>query len=247
MSNKTTALRECERRNLTLRRVSPEKVDHNTYFENIRGNLLISGLEAGHAGLLSDLAECCYRKGDLPTILLTSRQELLSELKRRKSSGRMREAVISEPGSRDYHPMYGMSIQQIGRIAAAAGEELGFRLLNDRIVLYIQAVMNVVAKRYPVSFQAIYQLLRMDDDYIAELAEEEGLPMSVTDQILGNREAGCAARRVMEYLEETFGLIAESSADTGYNLQSGAGRRVPLMAIWPVSYTHLTLPTILRV
>ena len=58
--NKAMILRECEHRN-TVRRVNNGRIDHKSFFENIEGDLLITGYGAGNRRMVTDLI-CSYAK-----------------------------------------------------------------------------------------------------------------------------------------------------------------------------------------
>lgn len=188
-------VRECNKANMD-RGVSTGRVDYHTFFRNINGHLLMSGTNAGNIPMLADMA-CDYAaRGDrIPTILLTGHLKLLEALKDRQSLGYIEHLAISGPSSRNFHPMYGMSTQQINRLIAAAGEEMGCGAILDKVFLYAASAINITSARYPVSLPALSALLKEDDDAIASFAGEMGMSNVTVDNILGNREAGIMFRR----------------------------------------------------
>lgn len=77
MSNKGMIINECERMN-AARRVFEGRIDSASFFRNIHGDLLISGVEAGNMAMVLDLFYSGLEKNDMPTILLTSHPELMT-------------------------------------------------------------------------------------------------------------------------------------------------------------------------
>ena len=61
---------------------------------------------------------------------------------------------------------------------------------------------NIVSTEYPVSLPAVVKLLEEDDDFISELALQQGLSNVIADNIRANHEAGIVFRRLLERLEE---------------------------------------------
>lgn len=234
MSNKGFIIKECERANMA-RRVCAGKVDCNTFFGNVRGHLLMSGIEVNDIGMLGDLI-CEYAaRRDMPTIVLAGHYELLKHLAERQQNGGVAGIMISEPDSRNYHLMYGMSNQQINRLISLAGEEKGYRGAMDGVLSYAAALLNIVEVQYPASLPALSALLKEDDDCIASLASQMGLSNVIANNILGNHEAGIVLRRIVEHLEEVFEGVALSDNETKYNFQSGCQGGVPVMAFYQVS------------
>lgn len=234
MSNKGIIMRECDKANM-VRRVCTGKVDHNTFFRNIHGHLLISGIEAGDVTMLGDMVcEYAARK-DMPIIILTSRLEFLHHLQGRQRSGMVNGIMVSAPDSLNYHPMYGMTAQQIRRLLTIAGEEVGCGGMMDRILLYAASVIDIVAVKYPVSLPALSALLKEDDDFIASFANQMGMTNVTADNILGDHEAGIMLRRIIEHIEEAFEGVARCGNDTKYNFQSGSRGNVSVMAFYQIS------------
>ena len=79
MGNREIVARECDRANM-VRRVCMASVDDRTFFHEISGPLMISGLPAGEITLVGDLI-CEYAaRNDMPTVVLTGRPEILGYL-----------------------------------------------------------------------------------------------------------------------------------------------------------------------
>lgn len=233
MSIRGKVQRECDRAN-EIRRVKYGQMDHRTYFQNIRGHLLMSGIPAVDVDLTADLI-CGYAAGreEMPTVVLTGRPELLHRLWERRRRGEVSGVMISGPEERTYHPMYRMSGQQFSRLCLAAGMELGYAGM-DRILLYLSAIFRIVEASYPLSLPAVSVLLREDDDFIAWHALEKGLGDVTADSVRGNRESGLLARRIIERLEETFDHVAQRGSDTRYSFLSGVRGGPPVMAFYQV-------------
>lgn len=234
MSNKGMVINECERMN-AARRVFEGRIDSASFFRTIRGDLLITGGEAGNRGMMLDLFCCCLERNDMPTILLTSHPDLMMAVQRKRNAHEIDRVMTSCPTDKNYHPFYGMSAQQILRFVRMIAEEMGYGILTDQVMIYAAAVLNVVAEKYPVSLPAIVKLLQEDDDFISELALRSGLSNIIADNIRANHEAGIVLRRLFERLEEVFEDIYSPGCDTKYNFQSGAKGNVSGMAMYACS------------
>lgn len=245
MSNKGIIMRECDKANM-VRRVCTGKVDHNTFFRNIHGHLLISGAEAGDVTMLGDMVWEYAARKDMPTIILSSRLEFLHYLQQRQRGGMGNRIMVSAPDSLNYHPMYGMTTHQIRRLLTIAGEEVGCGGMMDRILLYAASVIDIVAAKYPVSLPALSVLLREDDDFIASFANQMGMSNVTANNILGDHEAGILLRRIIEHIEEAFEGVACSESDTKYNFQSGSRGNVSVMAFYQVSSNQRLMNAYLR-
>lgn len=234
MENKALIMRECDRAN-AARRVCTGRVDYQSFFCSIRGDLLISGRGADDRTMITDLIYGELSKGDLPTIVLSSHTDLFQALQEWQAAGTAGRVMISCPGVRSYHPMYGMSPQQVLRFVRLAGEELGYGVMMDQVLLYAAAVLNIVSTKYPVSLPAMAALLKEDDDFISTLPEQRGLTNVIADNIRGSHEAGIVLRRICERLEEVFEEVYSSGNDTGYSIQCHAQRKVAFMAYYHIS------------
>lgn len=245
MENRTFIIRECERVNAT-RRVCTGSIDYHNFFRNIHGDLLISGKGAGERTMITDLVCEYFSKGDLPTIVLSSDIDLFRSLQERLAAGTIACVMISGPSTRNYHPMYGMSSQQILRFVRMAGEELGYGVLMDQVLVYTAAVLNIVSTRYPASLPAMTTLLKEDDDFISTLAEQMGLTNVIADNIRGNYEAGIVLRRICERLEEVFEEVYNTGNDTRYNFQRGVQEKVAIMAYYHISCNQALMNSYLK-
>lgn len=234
MSNKGMIINECERMN-AARRVLEGRIDSASFFRNIQGDLLITGVEAGNQTMVLDLFCSSLERNDMPTILLTSHPDLMTAIQQKVRIHEMDCVMTSCPMDKNYHPFYGMSAQQILRFVRMTAEEMGYGILTDRVMIYAAAVLNVVAVKYPVSLPAIVKLLNEDDDFISEFALQSGLSNVVADNIRANHEAGLVLRRLFERLEEIFEDIYIPGSDTKYNFQSGAEGNVAGMAMYACS------------
>lgn len=234
MSNKGMIIRECERMN-TARRVLEGRVDSTCFFRTIRGDLLMTGKEAGNRSLVLDLICSCLEKQDMPTIILTSHEAVLTALQQKQKAQEIKGVMVSGPNDKNYHPFYGMSAQQILRFVRMTAEEMGYGTQTDRVMIYAAAVLNAVAAKYPVSLPAVGKLLNEDDDFISEFALQAGLSNVAADNIRGNHEAGIILRRLFERLEEVFEDIYTTGSDTQYNMQSGAKDNLSGMAVYACS------------
>ena len=234
MSNKGMIINECERMN-AARRVFEGRVDSASFFRNIHGDLLISGIEAGNQAMVLDLFCSGLEKNDMTTILLTSHPELIMAVKQKANIYEIDCVMTSCPADKNYHPFYGMSAQQILRFVRMTAEEMGYGILTDQVMIYAAAILNVVAAKYPVSLPAIVKLLNEDDDFISEFALQSGLSNVIADNIRGNHEAGIVLRRLFERLEGIFEDIYSPGSDTKYNFQSGAKGNLAGMAMYTCS------------
>ena len=234
MSNKGMIINECERMN-AARRVFEGRVDSASFFRNIHGDLLISGVEAGNMAMVLDLFCSGLEKNDMPTILLTSHPEMMTAVQQKVSTHEIDCVMTSCPADKNYHPFYGMSAQQILRFVRMTAEEMGYGILTDQVMIYAAAVLNVVAVKYPVSLPAIVKLLNEDDDFISEFALQSGLSNVIADNIRANHEAGIVLRRLFERLEEIFEDVYTPGSDTKYNFQSGAKGNLAGMAMYACS------------
>lgn len=234
MSNKGMIINECERMN-AARRVLEGRVDSTSFFRNIRGALLITGVEAGNQAMVLDLFCSGLDRNDMPTILLTSHPDLMAAIQQKVRAHEINCVMTSCPTDKNYHPFYGMSAQQILRFVRMTAEEMGYGILTDQVMIYAAAVLNVVAAKYPVSLPAIVKLLNEDDDFISEFALQSGLSNVIADNIRANHEAGIVLRRLFERLEEIFEDVYTPGSDTKYNFQSGAKGNVAGMVMYACS------------
>lgn len=234
MSNKGMIINECERMN-AARRVLEGRVDSASFFRNIRGDLLITGVEAGNQAMVLDLFCSGLDRNDMPTILLTSHPDMMVAIQQKVRAHEINCVMTSCPTDKNYHPFYGMSAQQILRFVRMTAEEMGYGILTDQVMIYAAAVLNVVAAKYPVSLPAIVKLLNEDDDFISEFALQSGLSNVIADNIRANHEAGIVLRRLFERLEEIFEDVYTPGSDTRYNFQSGAKGNVAGMVMYACS------------
>ena len=227
-------INECERMN-AARRVLEGRVDSASFFRNIRGDLLITGVEAGNQAMVLDLFCSGLDRNDMPTILLTSHPDMMVAIQQKVRAHEINCVMTSCPTDKNYHPFYGMSAQQILRFVRMTAEEMGYGILTDQVMIYAAAVLNVVAAKYPVSLPAIVKLLNEDDDFISEFALQSGLSNVIADNIRANHEAGIVLRRLFERLEEIFEDVYTPGSDTRYNFQSGAKGNVAGMVMYACS------------
>ena len=66
MSNRGRITRECEFLN-RKRNVFEGIIDNRSFFQNIRGDLLVSGERAGDQEMILNLVESCMEKADMPS------------------------------------------------------------------------------------------------------------------------------------------------------------------------------------
>lgn len=245
VGNKAMVMRECDRRN-AVRRVRNGAVDHKSFFQSIRGDLLISGYIASDMAMVADMVTEYMHRDDMPTIVLSAHPELFSNLRQKIASGEIDRVMISDPINRNYHPFYGMNIQKILQFIHLAAQSQGYHVAIDQILQYASAVLNVVAAAYPVSLPALTGLLQNDDDFISEYALRIGLSNVVADIIRGNHEAGISLRHLCEYLQTVFEDVSVNDAETKYNFQSGAQGNVSVMAFYYVSANQAMMNAYLK-
>ena len=234
MMNKCSVIRECERNN-AARKVYREKIGHITFFQKVQGNVLVSGIQACHVEFVKDMVMSYQERQDLPTIVLTSRLELLRRLQEGLSCGSLGQLRVFGPFMKNYHLMSGMNAQQVCQIIQAAGKELGCGAILDQVLLYAMALLNIVSLKYPISLPAISGLLQNDDYFIAELAFRAGASNIICDNIVGSQMAGIMLRRIVERLEETFENVSDRHSDTKYNFQSFCHENNSVMAFYQPS------------
>ena len=243
--NKAMIMSECHRRN-AVRRVCNGSIDHKTFFHNIRGDLLISGYAAANLTMLADMISEYMRREDMPTIVLSSHTELLDVLRQRQRAGEITRVMISDLRDRNYHPFYGMSVQQLLRFIRMTAEELGYSVLNAQILQYASAALNIVSASYPVSLPALTKLLQHDDDFISGHALQKGLSDVIADNIRANHEAGIALRRICEKMENIFEEVYTAETDTKYSFQSGVQDNVAVMAFYAAASDQNILNSYLK-
>lgn len=245
MRNKRMIINECIRLN-AARCVFEGRVDSSTFFRKIRGDLLITGGEAGNQAMVLDLFCSSLERSDMPTILLTSHLDMMTAIQQKRDAHEIDCVMTSCPTEKNYHPFYGMSAQQILRFVRMTAEEMGYGILTDQVMIYAAAVLNVVTAKYPVSLPAIVKLLNEDDDFISEFALQSGLSNVIADNIRANHEAGIVLRRLFERLEEIFEDVYTPGSDTKYNFQSGAKGNVFGMSMYACSSNQHILNTYLK-
>lgn len=245
IGTKTKVMHECEKKN-TIRRVLDGRVDHRTFFRNIRGDILISGYGAANLHMLTDMVCEYMQRDDMPTVVLSVHTELFDLLRQRQHDREIARVMVSDPTERNYHPFYGMTPHQILRFIRLTAEQQGYATLIDQVLQYASAVLNIVALSYPVSLPAMVQLLQYDDDYISNYALQAGMGNMIADTIRANHEAGAIVRRICEKLENIFEDVYTSGTDTKYNFQSGAQGDVAVMAFYAVSPEQSVMNSYLR-
>ena len=232
--NKAGIIRECERRNAN-RRVFKGAVDHKTFFQKIKGDLLVSGYIAGNMTLLADMIDEYIKREDFPTIVLSNHKSLFDIFRYKQRTGEIHNIVISDSEERNYHPFYGMSKQQVLYFIRITAEELGYNVLIDQLLQYASSLLNIIEVSYPVSLPAMTKLLQNDDDAISAYALQKGLSNVIADNICAHHEAGIILRRVCEKLEDIFENISAIGEDTQYNFQSGVHKKTAAMLFYAFS------------
>ena len=225
---KYRVMQECERMNMD-RKVERARVYRSKVFEQMRGNFLLSGNLAEDRDLLLEFIKNTACRNPFPTIVLTGRMEMLEAMATSPF------VKISGNGVKNYHPMYGMNKQQVCRLIRQAAEEMGNLSIFDTLLPYVMAVLDIVSKRYPVSLPALEVLMECDDEYIAELALEYGLPKEISDSIRGNCEASIYFRRLLTYLRRTFEHIAVKESETEHNIITNAESGHSVTAVYQTS------------
>lgn len=243
--NKAMIIRECEHRN-SLRRVYNGRTDYNNFFQNIIGDLLIAGYGSGNRTMVADLVCHYIKKGNLPTVVLSGHTDLFKMLRKRQNEGEIARVMLSWPENRNYHPFYGMSVQQFFRIIRMAAEEMGYGALTDQILVYGSAILNVVSASYPVSLPAVTKLLQYDDDFISDYALQEGLSNVIADSIRANHEGGIVLRRICESLESIFEDVYAGGSDTKHNFLSGSTGDISIMAFYSMASNQKVLNCYLK-
>ncbi|MFR5701562.1 MAG: hypothetical protein ACLUD0_06635 [Eubacterium ramulus] len=188
MSNRGRITRECEFLN-RKRNVFEGIIDNRSFFQNIRGDLLVSGERAGDQEMILNLVESCMEKADMPIILLSGHLGVFTELQRRRTQDAFSNVRIASPSEKHSTIRFlGMSKQQIQRFVSLAAEKMGIGVLIGKVMIYTAALLDIVAVKYPVSLPAMAGLLQEDDDVISEVAMECGLSNVVVDNIRSNHE-----------------------------------------------------------
>lgn len=245
MSNRGRITRECEHLN-RKRNVFEGSIDNRSFFQNIRGDLLVSGESAGDQEMILNLVESCMEKADMPIILLSGHPGVFTELQRRRTQGVISNVRIASPSEKIYHPFLGMSKQQIQRFVSLAAEKMGIGVLIGKVMIYTAALLDIVAAKYPVSLPAMTGLLEEDDDVISEVAMECGLSNVVEDNIRSNHEAGIVLRRICGKLEEVFEEVYTPGNDAGYSFATGIREHGRLFAFYTASRDYQILNTCLK-
>lgn len=232
--NKAMVIKECDRLNAS-RRVANGTVDHITFFQNIEGDLLVSGYIASDVSLIADMITEYAKRDDIPTIVLSGHNQLFEALRQKRRAGELDRVMISDLAERNYHPFYGMNAQKFLHFVHLAAESLGYSVMMDQVLQYASAVLSIISVSYPVSLAPLMKLLQYDDDYISNYALQIGLSNVIADNIRANHEAGIILRRVCEKLYSVFEDVAMEETDTKYNFQSGAQGNVSVMAFYSIS------------
>lgn len=233
--NKAMIEYECEKQN-EVRRVWEGSVEYPTFFQQIKGDLLISGYLAENIQLLTDMVCAYLQRKDLPTLIFSSHTELLTNLRERRKEEAYADMMITDSQERNYHPFYGLPAQQLLRFIRMTAEEFGYSVLNDQILQYASAILNIVSASYPVSLQAVTKLLKHDDDFISDYALQKGLSNVIADNIRANHEAGIALRRVCEKLEILFDEVYIGNTESNYSIQSGIEEQKMAMVFYATAW-----------
>ncbi len=228
--NRSRIQYECNRQN-GKRRVDNARITHERFFQEVCGDLLITGTGADSLTLVTDLLSQYADKRDLPTVVFSAHRRLFEALREQSRAGTMENVMLSWPGDRNYHPFYGMSQQQFLRFVSMTAEEMGCTGL-DQLLLYTTAILSVVTASYPLSLPAVTRLLQHDDDFISQRALRMRLSEATADIIRANHQAGILLRIMCAKLEDLFAETYTKDSDTRYNLQSGAMGDLPLMAFY---------------
>lgn len=99
MSNRGRITRECELLN-RKRNVFEGIIDNRSFFQNIRGDLLVSGERAGDQEMILNLVESCMEKADMPIILLSGHLGVFTELQRRRTQDAFSNVRIASPSEK---------------------------------------------------------------------------------------------------------------------------------------------------
>lgn len=245
MGNRRKVTFACEELNQN-RNVFEGTIDKRSFFQNMRGDLLIAGENAGDQNLILSLINSCVEKADMPTILLSGHLELFEELQRCRSRGEIANVRISGPSEKSYHPLLGMSKEQIQRMVSLTAQEIGIGAAIEKVIIYTEALLDIIAVKYPLSLPAMTEILREEDHVISELALQYGLPSAVADNIRGNHEAGKILRKICAQLEEIFRNVSAPGNDTLCNLPNGIKENISLFAFYSISGNNRILNAYLK-
>lgn len=234
MGERKIIVRECQMKN-DARKVCEGTVTATEFFEKVKGNLLITGRNAGNIKLLLDMV-CRYAKRrDMPTLLLTAHRDFIKSLQYMQREKRIKGMMISGSGSQNHDPMYGMSKMQISHLFGIACDELGSEVMKEKVMLYISAIMDVISTKYEVSLLSLVALLRRSDEDIALFAKENGVSDIVVSDILRNCEAGIVTRRIVQKLGEVFENVAQIDAESKCSFQNTFAENVRLICFYQIS------------
>lgn len=245
MGNRRKVTYTCEELNRN-RNVFEGTIDRHGFFRNIRGDLLVVGERAGDQELILSLIDSCMEKADMPTILLSGRLELFEELQKRRKQGKITNIRISAPSEKNYHPLLGMSKQQIQKLVSLEAQEMGIGVAMERVKIYTEALLDIIAVKYPLSLPAMTELLRENEDVISAFALQYGLSNTVADNIRANHQAGMLLRQICTHLEEIFENVSAPGNDTACNFQNGIRENISLSAFYSVSKNNRILNTYLK-
>jgi len=235
MSNKQIMIRHCRKENDYRRQVYPGKINRALFYRNMKGSMIMSGTDACRPDRLVDLVAECIERKDMPTLFLSGREEMAQALTAVKEQGILRGVRVSCGSDRNYQPMYGFDRQQVCKLVQMTAQEMGCTGLADRMLLYAASILDIILQHDLLSLPAMSQLLKYDDDTVAQIALDSGLSNIIADNILGNIQAGTVLRRVVERLESVFMEISEPGAKTKYNIWSGVEGGIPVMALYTAS------------
>lgn len=206
--------------------------DHNSLFKDLQGSLLMSGVHACDSGLVLDMVKNFMDRQDMSTILLTSQGRLLGRLAFEQEKGTMQGVVISRNDNKNFCPMYGMNHAQIRYLIRVAAESMGCSEQTDRLLTYLDVILEIVSKRYPVCLQTISNLLQSDNEFIYNQALAEGVGRTRSLVVLERAEEGATLRKIIRMMEDNFSDVASQSLDGTYNFMKGVDEGIPLMAFY---------------
>ena len=124
MSNRGRITRECEFLN-RKRNVFEGIIDNRSFFQNIRGDLLVSGERAGDQEMILNLVESCMEKQTMPIILTFRSSGCVYRTSETENTGRVFKCENCKPIRKNVPSFLGMSKQQIQRFVSLAAEKMG--------------------------------------------------------------------------------------------------------------------------
>ena len=144
MSNRGRITRECEFLN-RKRNVFEGIIDNRSFFQNIRGDLLVSGERAGDQEMILNLVESCMEKADMPIIFTFRSSGCVYRTSETENTGRVFKCEKLQAHQKKRTIRFLECQSSRSRDLSALQQRNGNRSFNRKVMIYTAALLDIVA------------------------------------------------------------------------------------------------------